>query len=196
MRGHIEKSLFLLGMIGIIFHLLGCAGQPISKSPSTIQYVGSSTIGRFIADARKVYQGVDFLVDTESESHGGQQAILTGVTDIGGVAGEIDPKIINQGVVPTMIGKDAIAVIVHKANPIANLSSGKLKGIFTGQITNWKELGGPDLPVRPLIVGPASATRAVFRERILDRDDYRGCEVVEPDEKIIDRVRELEGAVG
>jgi phosphate transport system substrate-binding protein len=45
------------------------------------------------------------------------------------------------------IGKDRIVVLIHKDNPVNELSKDQLKGIFTGKITNWKEVGGKDMPI-------------------------------------------------
>lgn len=45
------------------------------------------------------------------------------------------------------IGRDGVAVIVHKSNGIADLSPAQLRAIFTGQTTDWKQLGGPHRPI-------------------------------------------------
>ncbi|MCH8854154.1 MAG: substrate-binding domain-containing protein [Planctomycetes bacterium] len=173
--------------------LVGC------NSPSSggkIRYIGSSTIGKFIADAQQVYEGCQLTIWTEPESYGGEQAALAGVADIGGVARGVDPAIVRQGVVSTLIGKDAITVIVSSANPVSDLSAEQLKAVFTGRAKNWKELGGDDVPIRPFIVSGASATRNIFRSVALGTDNYAGCEVVEPDSKMIQVVAETKGAIG
>lgn len=46
-----------------------------------------------------------------------------------------------------IIGKSRAVVIINKSNPISKLTKDQLKGIFSGKITNWKEVGGPDMPV-------------------------------------------------
>jgi phosphate transport system substrate-binding protein len=63
---------------------------------------------------------------------------------------------------------DNIAPIVHRDNPVGSLTKAQVKGLFSGTITNWKEVGGPDLPVKP-VVGPAGAsTTDAFLKPILD----------------------------
>ena len=161
-----------------------------------LRYVGSSTIANFIHDAEPVYGRARFVVDTEPESVGGEIAICEGRADIAGVAGKPRQETLEIGVRATLIGKDAIAVIVNQTNPISNLTREQLKGIFTGKFHNWKELGGPDLEIYPFIVGPESATRKVFRSVILQKADYTGCEVVSPDADIPMRVESSPGGIG
>lgn len=46
-----------------------------------------------------------------------------------------------------VIGKSRAVVMINKANPVAKLTKEQLKGIFTGKITNWKDVGGKDVPI-------------------------------------------------
>ena len=173
--------------------LAGCAGAPQS---TTIRYVGSSTIGRFIADAEAPYGRCRFALWTEPESFGGEQAVLKGIADIGGVARGVEPTVWEQAVVGPMIGKGATTVLGHGTNPVKGLSIDQLKDIFTGKTRNWKELGGEDLQIQPYIVSRASATRNIFRSVVLKEDRYQMCVVVEPDEEMIHVVAKTKGAIG
>jgi phosphate transport system substrate-binding protein len=47
----------------------------------------------------------------------------------------------------TVVGEDRVVMILNKDNPVSTLSGAQVKGIFTGKIDNWKQLGGPDAPV-------------------------------------------------
>ena len=62
------------------------------------------------------------------------------------------------------IAWDALAVIVHKNNPLTNITSEQVKGILTGKLTNWKQLGGADAPIHSysrngMLSGVGYATR-------------------------------------
>ncbi len=175
----------------------GCVGAPNNGGAPTLHYVGSSTIAHFIKDAELACGRARFVVDTEPESAGGEAAILEGRADLAGVARQPNPEVLNEeGLVATRIGQDAIAVVVHQSNPVDGLTRAQLKGIFSGKLHNWKEVGGPDLPIQPYIVGPASATRKVFRSTILGEASYDGCEVVRPDADIPMKVEEEPGGIG
>ncbi len=70
------------------------------------------------------------------------------------------------------IGRDRVAVFLHKDNPVQSLSRQQLKDVFSGKVRNWKELGGPDLPVRINLSSPGSGTRAMFQKLALDGAEF------------------------
>ncbi len=163
-----------------------------------INYVGSSTVGVFMKDAAKVYTDATFNINTEPESGGGETATAAGRTDIGGVARNVKNEILNQGVQQVLIGKDAIGVRINANNQISSLSADQLKGIFTGKITNWKEVGGSDMAINVYIVNPQSATRKVFKNVILGDADYSGknIQTIWPDPAILDKVAADQNGIG
>lgn len=162
-----------------------------------LSYVGSSTVGKFMTDAASVYKASTFKINTKPESGGGENAIAAGKADIGGVAREVKPTILAKGVNSYLIGKDAIAVLVNKANPVSSLSSAQLKGIFTGKIANWKDVGGEDLTINVYIVNPQSATKKVFATAILGGEKYRGnIKTIRPDPAIVDIIAADKGGIG
>ncbi|MBL3600734.1 MAG: substrate-binding domain-containing protein [gamma proteobacterium endosymbiont of Lamellibrachia anaximandri] len=167
-----------------------------SITAGTINYEGSSTIGKFISDADKVYVGSSFKVNDDSESLGGEQCATWDTCELGGVARMVDPSALDQGVHAVMIGKDAIAAVVNIRNPVTRLSKTQLRDVFSGKIKNWKALGGDDLMIKPYIVKPASATRHVFQEKVMGGIEYSGSAVVSPDRKIVARVIHERGAIG
>ncbi len=161
----------------------------------TIKYEGSSTVGKFITDAKAVYTASSFKIHTKTESGGGEKCIVAGKCDIGGVARDVKKAVLDNGVIATTIGKDAIAAIINPSNPVSDLSLAQLNDIFTGKIKNWKDVGGPDLPIEVFITGGNSATNKVFKKVVLHGADYK-AKVVKPDAKIVNLVAKKKGAIG
>jgi phosphate transport system substrate-binding protein len=169
---------------------------PVLSAPE-LHYEGSSTVGKFITDATQVYTAAHFTLNTVPESAGGEQCAMRATCDIGGVAREVRERFLKRGVHAVLFAKDAIAAIVHVDNPVNELSMAQLKGIFTGGITNWSEVGGPNLPIRVLVVKKASATRRVFAEHVLGDAEYGSRVItVNPDAKIISRISRDKSAIG
>lgn len=95
------------------------------------------------------------------------------------------------------IGKDELVVIVHKSNPVAALSKEQLSALFTGKSANWKEAGGPDLPVKVFTENVGGATRAVFQKQVMDGADYlAGATEVKILKEIITWVGRTPGGLG
>ena len=67
---------------------------------------------------------------------------------------------------------DALSVYVHKSNPLTQLSFPQLEGIFTGKITNWKAVGGPDAPISLYGRENSSGTYEFFKEHVLNKKDF------------------------
>ena len=65
------------------------------------------------------------------------------------------------------LGTDALIFLVNEANPVENISTEQLRGIYTGQITNWKELGGEDAPIIPLQRNEGAGSQALMKKLVM-----------------------------
>ncbi len=72
----------------------------------------------------------------------------------------------------TKIGTDELVLIVHKSNPIAALTKDQAKDIATGKVVNWKDVGGPDLPIQVVTTEPSLAPGQFFKRTIMGGADY------------------------
>ncbi|MFZ5798056.1 MAG: phosphate ABC transporter substrate-binding protein [Thermodesulfobacteriota bacterium] len=144
-----------------------------------LSYSGSSTIGMSILDAGAVKAfeketGIKFKSIEQPGSGKGIQALLDGKVTLAGASRALKSEEKAKKLLGTAIGYDAIAVFVHKNNPVQNLSKEQIKGIFTGAIKNWKEVGGKDAPIQPNteIAGEKRATMLAFQEMAMDNAPY------------------------
>ena len=71
-----------------------------------------------------------------------------------------------------IVGAYSVAVIVNPGNPVANLSRDQVRDIFTGTITNWKDVGGPDAPITLCIRDQLSGTHLGFQELAMEKKPY------------------------
>ena len=69
-------------------------------------------------------------------------------------------------------GYYGLAVVVHADNPLKDLSDVAVRDVFTGKATNWKQVGGPDMPIEVLIRDASGGSHLGFRELALDRRAY------------------------
>lgn len=73
---------------------------------------------------------------------------------------------------PEVIGKDKIRVIVNKENKVQLLSAEQIKGIFSGQISSWKEVGGDDTPILVVLGKLTPGTNNLFFKKFLGDKEY------------------------
>ena len=94
----------------------------------------------------------------------GIEAALAGSCDLGLSSRELSDDELSQGAVANVIAKDGVAVVVNPENPVTELTSEQIAKIFTGEITNWSELGGEDAEIAVFGRDSASGTRSAFEE--------------------------------
>ena len=71
-----------------------------------------------------------------------------------------------------IVAYDALAIVVHPGNKVSNLTRAQLEAIFTGKITNWKEVGGADLKIVPYSRETSSGTYEFFKQSVLKNKNY------------------------
>lgn len=71
-----------------------------------------------------------------------------------------------QDCVETIYARDPAAIVVHKDNPVHDLTRQQLQDIFTGEIENWKDVGGPDMKIIPMSIILGSGFGTAFRESV------------------------------
>ena len=96
-----------------------------------------------------------------------------------------------------VIKHEAIVFVVHPSNPVSALTLDQIKRIHTGEITNWKEVGGPDLGIIVFTDALTGGTRAMVKRIILRDAPYAdSCRVLDSVRLINFNVPELKGSCG
>ena len=90
-------------------------------------------------------------------------------SDIAATARRLYPRHKEYGYWETVFSKDPMAVIVNAKNPVSSLSEEDLRDIFSGNIINWKEVGGPDKPILLVVPGKNTAAFKNFSRRPMQR---------------------------
>lgn len=112
-------------------------------------------------------------------TNSGITALLTGTTDIAAASrplkrSELEKLRMRFKTVPRelKVARDALSFYVNAANPISALTLEQLRGICTGTITNWKEVGGPDAPIVLVAREASSGTNDFLKEALLKKGDF------------------------
>ncbi|MFA5815954.1 MAG: phosphate ABC transporter substrate-binding protein [Bacteroidales bacterium] len=133
----------------------------------------------------------------------GLAAIISGTTDIAQASRsmKMDEKLKMQeagkAFKEVIIAYDALAVIVNPSNPVSQLTREQLEGIFTGKITNWKEVGGADLRIVAYSRETSSGTYEFFKDHVLNKKNFGTNALLMPATgAIVQSVSQTKGAIG
>ncbi|MBC8414017.1 substrate-binding domain-containing protein [bacterium] len=93
--------------------------------------------------------------------------------------------------------EDVIVPIVHKSNPVTELTWQQLADINTGKVKNWKEVGGPDQKIIVITSSSTSATRKVFQKKVMKKEPYiDGVREVQSTREEVGLVSKFKGGIG
>jgi len=190
--------------------LNSCSRQ--SQQANAIQIKGSDTmvnLGQAWAEEfMKTNPKVSVAV-TGGGSGTGIAALFSNTCDIAELSRELKAEEIEmakqKGFQPKQItvALDGLAVVVHPANPLSQLTMDQLAAIFSGSVSNWKEIGGSDLPIVVLSREVNSGTHVYFKEHVLRRNrkesqvEFAPTALMLPSSQAIaDEVAQNPGAIG
>ena len=151
-----------------------------AKDKNSVQVKGSDTmvnLGQAWAEKYMEENTSDFVAVTGGGSGTGLSSLISGTCDIAMSSRNIKEKEIvlakQKGINPNEIkvALDGLAVVVNPSNPVSKLTLAQLADIFTGRVTNWKELGGKDEKIVVLSREVNSGTHVYFKEHVLRKND-------------------------
>ena len=214
-------SLLLVGALVALF-LVDVLQPPDNCTSGRLQIIGSTAVESTMREIRSAYAAectdADITIAANGSRNGTRTLNDTGSRDpaaaqnlIAMSDGEAENAPDLQG---KAVGVVVFAVVVNRSTNVTALTTNQIRDIYASRLTNWKQLGGRDLPIRMVSrVGPDSGSRRTFRDKVLAGDQELGissdncktkddpvakhhrCEVGTTEE-LLARVNEIEGAIG
>ncbi len=140
---------------------------PTTNQSAVITMGGSTSVEEIISAMQQVYMEANDGVSitySGTGSSAGVTGVLDGSLNLGLASRGLKDSEVEAGAVAIPFAYDGIAVIIHTDNPVTDLTTEDLAKIFTGEITNWSDLGGQEGQI--VVVGrdAASGTRGAFEE--------------------------------
>jgi len=177
-----RQSIYFLAMLFVIAPIMffGCKKKEGDVSKTVISVKGSDTMVNLAQKWAEVYMQNNPNVSIQVTGGGsgtGVAALLNGTLDLANSSRELKDSELEtakqKGVAPVVyeVALDGIAVIVHPDNQIDNLTVKQVSDIFSGKITNWKQLGGPDMIITLYGRENSSGTYEFFKDHVLGKDE-------------------------
>ena len=157
-------------------------GMAAGTHAGTITVKGSDTLVILAQKWAETYMGLhsDVKIDVTGGGSGiGFAALQAQTTDLCDASRQIKAAELAKCIMafnkkPTeyKVALDGLSVYVNDSNPIKELTIDQLKGIFTGKIKNWNEIGGPDAPITIYSRENSSGTYEFFKSNVLKGEDF------------------------
>ncbi|MFH0775516.1 MAG: phosphate ABC transporter substrate-binding protein [bacterium] len=191
----------LLWLVCFSIFIIGCA----KKEKGFVRIKGSDTEVNLVQRLAEVFMEKNpklSIAVTGGGSGVGISALINGETDIANSSRQMKEEEIKKakekGINPveTAFARDRLAIITHSSLPIGSLTMDELGKVYRGEITNWKELGGPNLNITLYGRTSASGTFIYFREKVLGADYSPNMRQMIGNSQIVEAVKRDKGSIG
>lgn len=179
----------------LVMTATGCS----QKEAGTVSTDGSTSMEKVIGALGEAFEGQNSDVTftyNPTGSGSGIQAVKEGRCDIGLSSRDLKEEEIADGLKATVLAYDGIAVIVNPENPVADLDMDTISKIYTGEITNWKDVGGQDAEIVLIGREAGSGTRDGFESITKTEDSCQYRQELTSTGDVITAVSQNPAAIG
>jgi phosphate transport system substrate-binding protein len=165
-----KVGITVTGLILVLLTALAVAGCGSSGLSGTLTLSGSTTVQPIAQEAADQFMKDNTSANVTVQGGGssvGITQVSEGSVNIGDSSRELKDEEKNLGLVDHKVAFDVIVLVVNPGVSVSNLTTDQVKGIFTGSITNWSQVGGPDGTITVVTRDSASGTREMFDEKAL-----------------------------
>ena len=184
-------SMILTAVLALSLVACGSEKQQVATDGSTSM---SKVIGS-LAEAFEAKSGIEVSYNG-SGSGSGIKAVQSGTCDIGLSSRALKDDEKEAGLIGTVLAYDGIAVIVNPENPVNDLDLETIAKIYTGEVTNWSEIGGNDAEIVLIGREAGSGTRSGFEEIVGVEDACQYRQELTSTGDVITAVAGNPGAIG
>ena len=190
------KKMITMMMVAVLAlsMLAGCG----NKTAGSVTTDGSTSMEKVIGALGEAFQndtGISFTYNPTG-SGSGIKAVQEGRCDIGLSSRDLKDEEKAAGLTGTVLAYDGIAIIVNPENPVSDLSLETIAKIYTGEITNWSEVGGNDTEIVLIGREAGSGTRDGFESITGTEDACKYRQELTSTGDVITTVSQNPGAIG
>lgn len=198
-------------LIAAITLFLGAMDRPALAQVERIRLQGSTTFQSLLLDEHqaKIENGAKIKLDViANKSIWGLTALIEGRADVAMISADLvgerkalqkhAPAAAIEKLQSFEIARSRIALAVHPANPVSQITLGQISQVLRGEISNWKDLGGRDLPIRVVLVREGGGTVVALRSQTIGDEPIKAPNVarLESPRHVLTVVAQDPGALG
>lgn len=198
------KKVLSMGLaLAAALSLTACGGGSTSSSSGSlsgkVSLNGSTSMEKYVTALGEGFKEKypDVTVETQfTGSSAGVQALIDGQCDIADSSRSLTPAEKKKGLVENVVAIDGIAISLNKKNKVNNITSKQLADIYTGKITNWKQLGGANEKIVVIGRESASGTRSAFEELLKIENKCKYAQELDNTGAVVAKCASTTGAIG
>lgn len=172
--------------------------SPGSADNSKLVITGSSTMAPLMLEIGKRFEATHPSTRIDIQTGGSSRGIadtIHGLADIGMASRALKPQ--DGHLYGSVVARDGIGIIVHTSNPIQELMSTQIQGIYTGKITNWRQVGGRNASITVINKAQGRSTLELFLDYFqLSNRDIQAHVIIGDNEQGIKTVAGNPNAIG
>ncbi|MBQ8664988.1 MAG: phosphate ABC transporter substrate-binding protein [Mailhella sp.] len=191
-----KRSISALVLAALVAFVTPAHAKPLSGTVSTD---GSTSMEKVIGSLGEAFENEHSKVKftyNPTGSGSGIAAVKEGRCDIGLASRALKEKEKNAGLKATVLAYDGIALVVNPKNPVRNLTLAEIARIYTGEVANWKEVGGPDAEIVLIGREAGSGTRDGFESVTKTKDACKYRQELTSTGDVITSVSQNPAAIG
>lgn len=192
-----RRVLVLSSALGVLA-MASCSIEPESTTQEQLTVTGSSTIAPLMVEIAKKFEQTHPDIRIDVQAGGSTRGIIdtrSGVAQIGMVSRALKPN--EADLTAHLIALDGISMIAHRDNPVKSLTDQQIKDIYTGKITNWKQVDGLDKPIQVVNKAEGRSTLELFTHYFnLENSDIKADVVIGDNQQGIKTVAANPTAIG
>lgn len=195
-----KLSFLCMTLVLVVVGMTGCKKEASSEELSgKISLAGSTSMEKVCEALMEGFMEKypEITVTTEYTGSGaGLESLASGSVDIGNASRHVKDGELSNGLVENVIALDGIAVIVNSESRVTELTTQQLCQIYTGEITNWGELGGADEAIVVIGRENGSGTRDAFEELLKIANQCKYAQELDSTGAVLAKVASIEGSIG
>jgi phosphate transport system substrate-binding protein len=187
-------------LLAVALSLAGSGCRQAGPARETLLIAGSSAVKSYLDPVVAEFSRRNPEVSVISEGGGSVAAVLTlkqnGI-DIAALSRMVETDLDDNYLRDYQITRDGVAVVVSEASPMQGLTLDQVTAIFSGKVTNWKDVGGPEAPIVVYRKPSTSHSHRSFTTMVLDGDEpFRGARIASTSKELIADLQADPHAVG
>jgi phosphate transport system substrate-binding protein len=171
-----KKSMFASCLMSVLFLVLSLTGPMNASAGQMLRYSASAQVFEAFDNARLKTFTQDTGIEVDLFVASSQSCVYRLLQDMTDVASSVRPLSQREkdfGLVAIPFARDPLAVITHQSTHVDALTTEQLQSLFSGNVANWKELGGPDLAVTLVVPGEQTGAHKNFRRQVMRHNDVQ-----------------------